>query len=126
VTGILVLPRPVGVTEGVMPTDPFSLTTLRLIPQPIWYPTSRVPPASPLVPDPFTLPVNVAATRYSRDDRAVVSGATATWYSSRAATVSSHPSGVRTVPAGPDGTAPAGGGTAPVGGGTSATGGGTS
>src|ERR1044072_1238619 len=79
------------------PIEPFNLILSMAMPQPIWNPVSSVPPPSVVEPSPFTEPVNVAPTRYSRDDTAVVSGATGNCDSSAAVTVSAQPSGVLTI-----------------------------
>ena len=55
------------------------------------------------------LSVNVPATRYSRDEIAVVSGATGSCVSFSPTTSRCQPSGVSRTPGGPDGTAPSGG-----------------
>ncbi len=54
-------------------------------------------------------PVKVPATRYSRDETAVVSGATGSWVSLLPTTSICQPSGVSRIPGGPEGTAPSGG-----------------
>src|ERR1700712_2288499 len=83
------------------------------MPQPIWTPASMVPPASFVEPEPDTLPVKVPPTRYSRDEMAVVSGATGSWLSLMPDTVTVQPSGVTSTPGGADGTAPVSGGGGP-------------
>src|ERR1700712_4398589 len=80
------------------------------MPQPICTPASMDPPASFVEPEPDTLPVKVPLTRYSRDEIAVVSGATGSWLSLDPDTVTVQPSGVTRTPGGADGTAPASGG----------------
>src|SRR5882757_4486005 len=80
-----------------------------MIPQPICSPASSVPPVSLVLPLPLTVPVNVPATRYSRDEMAVVKGATGSWVSLLPTTERFQPSGVFNTPAGADGTAPSGG-----------------
>ena len=55
------------------------------------------------------LPVKVPATRYSRDEMAVVNGATGSWVSLLPTTSRCQPSGVSRTPGGADGTAPSGG-----------------
>ena len=74
---------PVGMRPSVsdepevpIPAWPISLTWSSSMPQPIWYPASSVPPVKVVEPPPVTVPANVPPTRYSRDDTAVVSGAT--------------------------------------------------
>src|SRR6201999_1272266 len=67
------------------------------------------PPVSLVLPPPVILPVKVPATRYSRDEIAVVSGATGSWVSLAPTTSRCQPSGVSRTPGGPDGTAPSGG-----------------
>jgi hypothetical protein len=125
------MPSGSGETTSVprMPSDELSpavpvsetpLDVLMSIPQPIWYPTSMTPPGS-LSPDPTSEPLNVPPTTYSRDDRAVVSGALATCVSSLATSVSVHPSGVLKVWGGGETTAPSGGGGTPSGSGACAT-----
>ena len=52
-----------------------------MMPQPICSPASIDPPVSLVLPPPVILPVKVPATRYSRDEIAVVSGATGSWVS---------------------------------------------
>src|SRR5689334_10905132 len=84
-------------------------TSSEMIPQPICSPASRVPPASFVDPPPLIFPVNVPAIRYSREDTAVVRGATGSWVSLLPTTSRCHPSGVSRIPAGPDGTSPSGG-----------------
>ena len=54
--------------------------------------------------------MNVPPTRYSREDTAVVRGATGSWVSLLAATVSTHPSGVVTTPGSAEATTPLSGG----------------
>src|SRR5690349_41220 len=115
---------PVGIRPPVnddpdvpMPADPMRRTWPSSIPQPTWYPASSVPPLSVVEPSPDTVPVNVPPTRYSRDETAVVSGATGSWVSSLATTESTQPSGVVTTPGGADATTPvSGGGTTLTGG----------
>src|SRR3954451_12579111 len=69
--------RPVSVPKlACRPAWPIRRTWPSSIPQPIWYPTSRVPPLSDVLPLPPTVPVNVPPARYSREEVAVVSGAT--------------------------------------------------
>src|SRR5882757_6002315 len=92
------------------PAWPIRRTCPSSMPQPIWYPASNVPPLSDVFPPPVTVPVNVPPTRYSRDETAVVSGATGNWVSSFATTVSVHPSGLVTMPGSADGTTPLSGG----------------
>ncbi|BBZ30796.1 hypothetical protein MMAD_50910 [Mycolicibacterium madagascariense] len=72
-----------------------------------------MPPESLVLPDPVTVPVNVPPTRYSREDNAVVNGATGNSVSLVAATVNTHPSGVVTTPGGEDATTPSSGGGGP-------------
>src|ERR1700712_4968844 len=106
----------VGPAAGKLspPTDtracPMSRTWPSSIPQPIWYPASSVPPVSVVLPPPVTVPENVPPTRYSREDSAVVSGATGSSVSLVAATVSTHPSGVVTTPGSEEPTIPLSGG----------------
>src|SRR6476661_5315568 len=80
-----------------------------MMPQPICSPASIDPPASLVLPPPVIFPVNVPATRYSRDVIAVVSGATGSCVSFSPTTSRCLPSGVSRTPGGPDGTAPSGG-----------------
>ena len=80
-----------------------------MMPQPICSPASIDPPVSLVLPPPVILPVNVPATRYSRDEIAVVSGATGSCVSFSPTTSRCQPSGVSRTPGGPDGTAPSGG-----------------
>src|SRR6478735_3470143 len=72
-------------------------------------PASIDPPASLVLPPPVIFPVNVPATKYSRDVIAVVSGATGSCVSFSPTTSRCQPSGVSRTPGGPDGTAPSGG-----------------
>ena len=73
-------------------------------------PVSSVPPVSEVDPPPVTVPVKVAPTMYSREEAAVVSGATGSWLSSLAETVSFQPSGVVTTPGSAEATRPLSGG----------------
>src|SRR3954451_7630240 len=84
-------------------------TSSEMMPQPICSPASNDPPVSLVLPPPVIFPVNVPATRYSRDEIAVVSGATGSCVSLLPATSTCQPSGVSRIPGGPDGTAPSGG-----------------
>src|ERR1700754_3381644 len=70
-------PRPGIARVGVRPTAPCNSTGPATTPQRFWYPASRVPPPSLVLPPPLIVPLKVPSTRYSRDDSAVVSGATA-------------------------------------------------
>ena len=96
---------------------PIRRTCPSSMPQPIWYPASSVPPLSVVLPLPVTVPVNVPPTRYSREETAVVSGATGSWVSLLATTVSVQPSGLVTTPGSADATTPLSGGgpTSPAG-----------
>src|SRR3954447_22346334 len=80
-----------------------------MMPQPICSPASIVPPVSLVLPPPVTVPVKVPATRYSRDEMAVVNGATGSCVSLLPTTERCQPSGVSSTPGGADGTAPSGG-----------------
>src|SRR4029078_1327637 len=80
-----------------------------MMPQPICSPASIDPPVSLVLPPPVILPVKVPATRYSRDEMAVVSGATGNCVSWLPTTSRCQPSGVSRTPGGADGTAPSGG-----------------
>ena len=80
-----------------------------MMPQPICSPASNDPPVSLVEPSPVIFPVKVPATRYSRDEIAVVSGATGSWVSLLPTTSRCQPSGVSRTPGGPDGTPPSGG-----------------
>src|SRR6185295_6867690 len=80
-----------------------------MMPQPICSPASIDPPVSLVLPPPVILPVKVPATRYSRDEMAVVSGATGSCVSLLPTTSRCQPSGVSRTPGGADGTAPSGG-----------------
>src|SRR6478752_1997720 len=80
-----------------------------MMPQPICSPASIEPPVSFVLPPPVILPVKVPATRYSRDEMAVVNGATGSWVSLLPTTSRCQPSGVSRTPGGADGTAPSGG-----------------
>src|SRR4029077_15559439 len=80
------------------------------MPHPIWYPASRTPPLRDVLPLPVTVPVNVPPTRYSREEVAVVSGATGSCVSLVAATVSTQPSGLVTMPGSAEATTPLSGG----------------
>src|SRR5690242_3343265 len=80
-----------------------------MMPQPICSPASNEPPVSLVLPLPETFPVNVPATRYSRDEIAVVNGATGSCVSLLPLTSRCQPSGVSSTPGGPEGTAPSGG-----------------
>ena len=88
------------------PIEPFSLILSIATPQPIWYPASSDPPFT----EPVMFPVNVPPTIQSRDDSAVVSGATGNWVSSFAATVNVRPSWVCAMPGTSDATTPVSGG----------------
>src|SRR5882757_8452012 len=79
-----------------------------MIPQPMRYPASRVPPASVESP-PATDPVKVPPTRYSRDVIAVVSGATGNRDSFLPDTVNFNPSGAARKPGAADAIAPVSG-----------------
>ena len=76
VTPVGTMPPVIEEPEVPIPTWPMSLTWPSSMPQPIWYPASSVPPLRVVLPLPVTVPVNVPPTRYSRDETAVVSGAT--------------------------------------------------
>src|SRR4029079_8148859 len=78
-------------------------------PEPICSPASIDPPVSLVLPPPVILPVKVPATRYSREEIAVVNGATGSWVSLAPTTSRCQPSGVSRTPGGPDGTPPSGG-----------------
>src|SRR4029079_12459305 len=80
-----------------------------MLPQPICSPASIEPPVSFVLPPPVIFPVKVPAIRYSRDEIAVVRGATGSWVSLAPTTSRCQPSGVSRIPGGPDGTAPSGG-----------------
>src|SRR4051795_3668193 len=80
-----------------------------MMPQPICSPASIEPPVSLVLPLPVILPVKVPATRYSRDEMAVVNGATGSCVSLLPTTSRCQPSGVSRTPGGADGTAPSGG-----------------
>src|SRR5882757_8651787 len=80
-----------------------------MMPQPICSPASIDPPVSLVLPPPVILPVKVPAIRYSRDEIAVVNGATGSCVSLAPLTSRCHPSGVSRTPGGADGTAPSGG-----------------
>src|SRR6476620_2036950 len=80
-----------------------------MMPQPICSPASIDPPVSLVLPPPVILPVKVPATRYSREEIAVVNGATGSWVSLAPTTSRCQPSGVSRTPGGPDGTPPSGG-----------------
>ena len=80
-----------------------------MMPQPICSPASNDPPVSLVLPPPVIFPVNVPAIRYSRDEIAVVSGATGSCVSLLPTTSRCQPSGVSRIPGGPEGTAPSGG-----------------
>src|SRR4029079_6673682 len=80
-----------------------------MLPQPICSPASIEPPVSFVLPPPVIFPVKVPAIRYSRDEIAVVRGATGSWVSLAPPTSRCQPSGVSRIPGGPDGTAPSGG-----------------
>src|SRR6478735_6306884 len=72
-----------------------------MMPQPICSPASIDPPASLVLPPPVTFPVNVPATKYSRDVIAVVSGATGSCVSFSPTTSRCQPSGVSRTPGAP-------------------------
>ena len=76
------------------------------MPQPICSPASSEPPASLVLPPPVIVPVNVPEIRYSRDEMAVVSGATGSWVSLEPTTLRCQPSGVSRIPGAAEGTAP--------------------
>ena len=80
-----------------------------MMPQPICSPASMDPPVSLVLPPPVILPVKVPAIRYSREEIAVVNGATGSWVSLAPTTSRCQPSGVSRTPGGPDGTPPSGG-----------------
>src|SRR5919206_772899 len=80
-----------------------------MMPQPICSPASNDPPVSLVLPPPVILPMKVPAIRYSRDEIAVVSGATGSCVSLLPTTSRCQPSGVSSTPGGPEGTAPSGG-----------------
>src|SRR3954469_22458624 len=80
-----------------------------MMPQPICSPASIEPPVSLVLPLPVILPVKVPATRYSREEMAVVSGATGSCVSLLPTTSRCQPSGVSRIPGGAEGTAPSGG-----------------
>src|ERR1700704_5879999 len=65
---------------------------------------------------PVSEATNIPLERYSRDEIAVVSGATGTCLSSFAPSARVQPSGVFTLTGGPGGTAPSAGGDPPGGG----------
>src|ERR1700736_5385479 len=101
------------------PIEPFSLILSIATPQPIWYPASSDPPLT----EPVTLPRKVPPTSQSRDDSAVVSGATGNWVSSFAEMVSVRPSWVCAMPGTSDPTTPVSGGGPASGAGTGGGGG---
>src|SRR4029077_2741910 len=94
---------------GLMLAPGLISVSSEMMPQPICSPASIDPPLSFVLPPPVILPMNVPATRYSRDETAVVSGATGSCVSLLPTTSRCQPSGVSRIPGGPDGTAPSGG-----------------
>src|ERR1700732_3976308 len=90
----------------LMPIEPFSLILSMAMPQPILYPASSDPPFT----EPVTFPVKVPPTSQSRDDSAVVSGATGNWVSSFPATVNDLAFWVCAMPGTSDPTTPVSGG----------------
>src|SRR3954469_24633068 len=94
---------------GEMLAPGLTSTSSEMMPQPICSPASIDPPVSLVLPPPVILPVNVPAIRYSRDEIAVVSGATGSCVSLAPTTSRCQPSGVSSTPGGADGTAPSGG-----------------
>src|SRR5882757_10790346 len=80
-----------------------------MMPQPICSPASIDPPVNLVLPPPVIFPVKVPAIRYSRDEIAVVNGATGSCVSLAPVTSRCQPSGVSRAPGGADGTAPSGG-----------------
>src|SRR5690348_3681212 len=95
--------------EGVKLAPGLTSVSSEMMPQPICSPASIEPPANLVFPLPVIFPVNVPATRYSRDEIAVVNGATGSWVSSAPTTSRCQPSGVSRTPGGPEGTRPSGG-----------------
>src|SRR5690349_6590907 len=95
--------------DGVKLAPGFTSVSSEMMPQPICSPASIEPPANLVFPLPVIFPVNVPATRYSRDVIAVVNGATGNWVSSAPTTSRCQPSGVSRTPGGPEGTRPSGG-----------------
>ena len=81
-----------------------------MMPQPICSPASIEPPVSLVLPPPVMVPVKVPEMRYSRDEMAVVSGATGSWVSLLPTTDRCQPSGVSRMPGAAEGTAPVSGG----------------
>ena len=94
---------------GVKLTPGLISVSSEMMPQPICSPASIDPPVSLVLPPPVILPVKVPAIRYSREEIAVVNGATGSWVSLAPTTSRCQPSGVSRTPGGPDGTAPSGG-----------------
>src|SRR4029450_6360537 len=94
---------------GVMLAPGLISVSSEMMPPPICSPASNEPPVSFVLPPPVILPVKVPATRYSRDEIAVVSGATGSCVSLLPTTSRCQPSGVSRTPGGADGTAPSGG-----------------
>src|ERR1700738_3688389 len=105
--GTIIAP-PIPPRPGVMPAALMDSMSSARIPQPIWYPASRVPPVSFVLPPPVIEPVNVPSTRYSRDAAKPVSGATGSMDSFTPVTFKVQPSGVLKIPGGPEGTGPLG------------------
>src|SRR5882762_1376467 len=103
------LGRPIALRPGVMFAPGLISVSSEMMPQPICSPASKDPPVSLVLPPPVILPVNVPATRYSRDEIAVVNGATGSCVSLLPTTSRCQPSGVLRTPGGADGTAPSGG-----------------
>ncbi|SHV98166.1 Uncharacterised protein [Mycobacteroides abscessus subsp. abscessus] len=106
------LVRPLVPKPPERPIPAVSSTGPPMMPQPIWYPASSDPPASLVLPAPETAPIKLPPTMYSRDDSAVVRGATGNRDSFFPATVTVQPSGVIKFPGSAEAIAPSGpGGT---------------
>src|SRR4051812_26357011 len=94
---------------GVKEAPGLISSSSEMMPQPICSPASMVPPVSFVLPPPVILPVKVPAIRYSRDEIAVVNGATGNCVSLAPTTSRCQPSGVSSTPGAAEGTAPSGG-----------------